>query len=562
MNENFETLFENSKYSQDLKKGQIVQANVIDITSDHAILNAGLKSESVVSISQFKNLEGEIEIKIGDTVDVSLEDIEDGEGQTKLSRQKAKNETTWKEIITALEENSIINGFIKSRVKGGFTVLIGQINAFLPGSLVDVRPVRDTQYLEGTNSEFKVIKAEKKSNNIVLSRKAAIQGDNIESKTELIAKINEGDVVEGIVKNLTDYGAFIDLGGIDGLLHITDIAWKKIKHPSQQLSIADKLKVKVLALDKEKNRVSLGLKQLDQDPWDKILEEFETGDRITCGISNITDYGLFVEIKDGIEGLVHVSEVDWTNNNPNPHKIAKVGDEVEVMILDIDSEKRRISLGIKQCLPNPWEDFSQKFSINEKIKGAIKSVTDFGIFIGLPGDIDGLVHVSDITWDSEEVINLGSYKKGTEVEAVILTIDPKRQRISLGIKQLEDDPFATFIIKNKKGTIIKGVAGEIDENNALVLIDDKIKGLINVSEVSEENIQDLRSVLKSGDSIEAIIIGFDKKNRTVKLSIKAKEATEEREALETYKADESESIAKTSLGDLLKSKFTKKDDKE
>ena len=562
MNENFETLFENSKYSQDLKKGQIVQANVIDITSDHAILNAGLKSESVVSISQFKNLEGEIEIKIGDTVDVSLEDIEDGEGQTKLSRQKAKNETTWKEIITALEENSIINGFIKSRVKGGFTVLIGQINAFLPGSLVDVRPVRDTQYLEGTNSEFKVIKAEKKSNNIVLSRKAAIQGDNIESKTELIAKINEGDVVEGIVKNLTDYGAFIDLGGIDGLLHITDIAWKKIKHPSQQLSIADKLKVKVLALDKEKNRVSLGLKQLDQDPWDKILEEFETGDRITCGISNITDYGLFVEIKDGIEGLVHVSEVDWTNNNPNPHKIAKVGDEVEVMILDIDSEKRRISHGIKQCLPNPWEDFSQKFSINEKIKGAIKSVTDFGIFIGLPGDIDGLVHVSDITWDSEEVINLGSYKKGTEVEAVILTIDPKRQRISLGIKQLEDDPFATFIIKNKKGTIIKGVAGEIDENNALVLIDDKIKGLINVSEVSEENIQDLRSVLKSGDSIEAIIIGFDKKNRTVKLSIKAKEATEEREALETYKADESESIAKTSLGDLLKSKFTKKDDKE
>ena len=562
MNENFETLFENSKYSQDLKKGQIVQANVIDITSDHAILNAGLKSESAVSIGQFKNLDGEIEINIGDTVDVSLEDIEDGEGQTKLSRQKAKNETTWKEIITALEENSIINGLIKSRVKGGFTVLIGQINAFLPGSLVDVRPVRDTQYLEGTNSEFKVIKAEKKSNNIVLSRKAAIQGDDIESKTELIEKINEGDIVEGIVKNLTDYGAFIDLGGIDGLLHITDISWKKIKHPSQQLSIADKLKVKVLALDKEKQRVSLGLKQLDQDPWDKIIEEFDIGHRMTCGISNITDYGLFVEIKDGIEGLVHVSEIDWTNNNPNPHKIAKVGDEVEVMILDIDSEKRRISLGIKQTLSNPWENFSQKFSINEKIKGTIKSITDFGLFIGLPGDIDGLVHVSDITWNNEEIINLGNYKKGTEVETVILTIDPKRQRISLGIKQLEDDPFAAFMTENKKGTIINGVADEIDENNALVLINDNIKGLINISEISEENIQDLRSVLKGGDKIEAIIIGFDKKNRVAKLSIKAKEATEEREALETYKADESESIAKTSLGDLLKSKFTKKDNKE
>ena len=560
MNENFETLFENSKYSQDLKKGQIVQANVIDITSDHAILNAGLKSESAVSIGQFKDLDGELEIKIGDTVDVSLEDIEDGEGQTKLSRQKAKNETTWKEIISALEENSIINGFIKSRVKGGFTVLIGQINAFLPGSLVDVRPVRDTQYLEGTNSEFKVIKAEKRSNNIVLSRKAAIQGDNFESKSELIEKINEGDVIEGIVKNLTDYGAFIDLGGIDGLLHITDISWKKIKHPSQQLSIADKLKVKVLALDKEKHRVSLGLKQLDQDPWDKIIEEFEIGHRMSCGISNITDYGLFVEIKDGIEGLVHVSEIDWTNNNPNPHKIAKVGEEVEVMILDIDSEKRRISLGIKQCLPNPWEDFSQKFSINEKIKGTIKSITDFGIFIGLPGNIDGLIHVSDITWDNEEIINLANYKKGTELEAVILTIDSKRQRISLGIKQLEDDPFAIFMTNNKKGKIINGVAGEIDENNALVLIKNNIKGLINISEVSEENIHDLRSVLKSGDKIEAIIIGFDKKNRTVKLSIKAKEATEEREALETYKADESESIAKTSLGDLLKSKFTKKDE--
>ena len=562
MNENFEALFEESKYSKEFKKGQIVQADVIDITSDHAILNSGLKSESAVSIHQFKNTDGEIEIKIGDTVDVSLEDIEDGEGQTKLSRQRAKNETTWKEIMKALEENSIINGFIKNRVKGGFTVLIGQINAFLPGSLVDVRPVRDTQYLEGTKSEFKVIKAERKANNIVLSRKAAIQGDNIESKTELIGKINEDDIVEGIVKNLTDYGAFIDLGGIDGLLHITDISWKKIKHPSQKLSIADKVQVKVLGVDIEKHRVSLGLKQLDQDPWDKIIEEFSKGDKIICGISNITDYGLFVEIKDGIEGLVHVSEIDWTNNSPNPHKIAKIGDDVEVMVLDIDSDKRRISLGIKQCLPNPWENFSKNFNVSDKIQGTIKSITDFGIFIGLEGGIDGLIHVSDISWESEDEIKLGDYEKGTEVEAVILTIDPKRQRISLGVKQLEDDPFSIFMSNNKKGKVVNGKVVEIDENNALIQIDDDIKGLLNISEVSQENIKDIRTVLKNGDTIEAIIIGFDRKNRTVKLSIKAKEETEEREALESYKADESESIAKTSLGDLLKSKFIKKDENE
>ena len=562
MNENFETLFENSKYSQDIKKGQIVHADVIDITSDHAVLNSGLKSESVVAISQFKDPEGEIEIKIGDTVEVFLEDIEDGEGRTKLSRQRAKNEITWKEIMKAFEENSIINGFIKSRVKGGFTVLIDQISAFLPGSLVDIRPVRDTQYLEGTKSEFKVIKAERKANNIVLSRKAAMQGDNIESKSELIEQMNEGDTVEGIVKNLTDYGAFIDLGGIDGLLHITDISWKKIKHPSIQLAIADKLLVKILAIDKEKHRVSLGLKQLDQDPWDKIIEEFEIGHKKTCVVSNITDYGLFVEIKDGIEGLVHVSEIDWTNNNLNPHKIAKIGDEVEVMILDIDSEKRRVSLGIKQCLENPWKTFSQNFSIDEKIKGTIKSITDFGIFVGLPGNIDGLIHISDTSWDSENIINLSEYEKGTEIEAVILSIDPQRQRISLGIKQLQNDPFTVFKSNNSKGKTVNGVATEIDENNALVLIDGSIKGLLNISEVSQGRIQDVRAVIKSGDEIEAKIIGFDNKNRTVKLSIKAKEKTEEREAVESYKADESESIAKTSLGDLLKSKFTKKDSSE
>ena len=559
MNENFEALFENSKYSQDLKRGQIVQADVIDITSDHAILNAGLKSESIVSISQFKDLEGKIEIAVGDTVDVALEDIEDGEGQTKLSRQRAKNENTWKKIMQALEDDSIITGLIKSRVKGGFTVLIDQINAFLPGSLVNVRPVRDNQYLEGTNSEFKVIKAERKANNIVVSRKAAIQGDITESKAEILEKLQEGEIVDGIVKNLTDYGAFIDLGGIDGLLHITDISWKKVKHPSEYLAIADKTKVKILSIDKEKNRVSLGLKQLDQDPWDEIVKEFEIGTKMICPISNITDYGLFVEIKDGIEGLVHVSEIDWTINNPNPHKTSKIGDEVEVMILDIDSEKRRVSLGIKQCLPNPWENFSKKFSPKETIIGTIKSITDFGIFIGLEGNIDGLIHISDISWDNENVIKLSDYKKGTEIESIILSIDAKRQRISLGIKQLQEDPFAIFKNDKPKGTIVNGIVDEVDENNALILIEENIKGLLNVTEVSRDNPQDMRTVLKINDKVEAKIIGFDSKNRTIKLSIKAKEATEEKEALESYKADESESIAKTSLGDLLKSKFTKKD---
>lgn len=559
MSENFENLFESSEYSKALKLGQLIQADVIDITNDHAILSAGLKSESLVSINQFKDQSGDVEIKVGDKVEVVIEEIEDGEGRTKLSRQKAKNEKTWQKLIDAMNNDQIVNGFIQTRVKGGFTVLVDQINAFLPGSLVDVRPVRDTQYLEGSMSEFKVVKAEKNTNNIVLSRKAAIQGTSVENKNDLISKINDGDIIEGVVKNLTDYGAFIDLGGIDGLLHITDISWKKVKHPSDSLSLAQNLKVKVIGLDREKLRVSLGLKQLLDDPWEKIIKKYEIGMRVSCQVSNITDYGLFVEIEEEIEGLVHISEVDWTNNNPNPYKVANIGDQIEVMILDIDNSKRRVSLGMKQTKDNPWKIFADSHQEGQTIKGKVKSVTDFGVFIELEGGIDGLIHISDISWESEDKVDLSVFKKSEEIEAIIIGVDPEKQRISLGLKQLSDDPFKKYLSENPKNTIVKGLIQEIDERNALIKLNDQVKGLLNISEVSRDKVEDLRTVFKINDEIESKIIGFDKKNRTLKLSIKAKEEKEEREAIESYKAGEKESISKTSLGDLLKSKFTRKE---
>ena len=557
MSENFENLFESSEYSKALKLGQLIQADVIDITNDHAILSAGLKSESLVNINQFKDQSGDVEIKVGDKVDVVIEEIEDGEGRTKLSRQKAKNEKTWQKLIDAMNNDEIVNGFIQTRVKGGFTVLVDQINAFLPGSLVDVRPVRDTQYLEGSMSEFKVVKAEKKTNNIVLSRKAAIQGTAVENKNDLISKINEGDILEGVVKNLTDYGAFVDLGGIDGLLHITDISWKKVKHPSDFLSLAQNIEVKVIALDREKFRVSLGLKQLQDDPWNNIIKKYEIGMKVLCQISNITDYGLFAEIEEEIEGLVHISEIDWTNNNPNPYKVANVGEQIEVMILDIDNDKRRVSLGMKQTKDNPWKKFAEAHDEGQKIKGKVKSITDFGVFIELEGGIDGLVHISDISWESEDNIDLSTFKKSEEIEAIIINADPEKQRISLGLKQLSGDPFQQYLSNNPKNTIVKGVVQEIDERNALIKLNEQVKGLLNVSEVSRDKVEDLRTVFKINDEIESKIIGFDKKNRTLKLSIKAKEEKEEREAIESYKAEEKESISKTSLGDLLKSKFTR-----
>ena len=560
MEQTFEELFESSQYNQNIKPGQIIEANVINITTDHAVLSAGLKSESFVNINQFKDNDGEVEISIGDKVKVVIEEIEDGEGQTKLSRQKAKNEATWAKLISATDSGEIVTGKIQNRIKGGFMVMIDDITAFLPGSLVDVRPVRETQYLEGTASEFKVVKADKNSNNIVVSRKAALLGDSEENKGEMLSKLNEGDVVEGIIKNLTDYGAFIDLGGLDGLLHITDISWKKIKHPSDRLNVADKIQVKIITIDNEKNRVSLGLKQLEDDPWDDLIKNYEIGMKAACTISNITDYGLFMEIDEGIEGLVHVSEIDWTNNNPNPHKIANVGDQVEVMILSIDKEKRRVSLGIKQCLDNPWTSFSESHNENENIKGKIKSITDFGIFVELDGGIDGLVHISDVSWESDENIDLSAYKKSDEIETVILSIDSNKQRISLGIKQLDNDPFQGYLSKNPKNSTVKGVISEVDERNALVNLAEKVNGLLNISEVSRDKVVDMRSSFRPKDEIEAKIVGFDKKNRTIKLSIKAKEETEEKEALETYKKDEKENISKTSLGDLLKSKFIKDKD--
>tara|TARA_B100001758_G_C18389642_1_gene602102 strand:+ start:173 stop:1855 length:1683 start_codon:yes stop_codon:yes gene_type:complete len=560
MEQTFEQLFESSQYNQNIKPGQIIEANVINITADHAVLSAGLKSESFVNINQFKNSDGDVEVSVGDIVKVVIEEIEDGEGQTRLSRQKAKNEATWAKLISASESGEIITGLIQNRIKGGFMVLIDDITAFLPGSLVDIRPVRETQYLEGTTSEFKVVKAEKSSSNIVVSRKAALLGDSEENRGEMLAKLNEGDVVEGIIKNLTDYGAFIDLGGLDGLLHITDISWKKIKHPSEVLNIAEKIKVKIISIDNEKNRVSLGLKQLEDDPWDDLIKNYEIGMKAACTISNITDYGLFMEIDDGIEGLVHVSEIDWTNNNPNPHKIANIGEQIEVMILGIDKDKRRVSLGIKQCLPNPWVDFAEKHNESEIIKGKIKSITDFGIFVELDGSIDGLIHISDVSWESDENIDLSSYKKSDEIESVILSIDPKKQRISLGIKQLDSDPFQEYLNNNPKYTTVKGVIAEVDERNALVNLADKVNGLLNVSEVSRDKVEDMRSSFRPNDEVEAKIIGFDRKNRTIKLSIKAREETEEKEALETYQKDEKENISKTSLGDLLKSKFTKGED--
>lgn len=560
MEQTFEELFESSQYNQNIKPGQIIEANVINITADHAVLSAGLKSESFVNINQFKSSDGELEVNIGDKVKVVIEEIEDGEGQTRLSRQKAKNEATWAKLISATESGEIITGLIQNRIKGGFMVLIDDVTAFLPGSLVDVRPVRETQYLEGTTSEFKVVKADKTSNNIVVSRKAALLGDSEENRGEMLSKLNEGDVVEGIIKNLTDYGAFIDLGGLDGLLHITDISWKKIKHPSELLNIAEKIQVKIISIDNEKNRVSLGLKQLEDDPWDDLIKNYEIGMKAACTISNITDYGLFMEIDDGIEGLVHVSEIDWTNNNPNPHKIANVGDQIEVMILGIDKEKRRVSLGIKQCLPNPWTDFADQHKENQTIKGKIKSITDFGIFVELNGGIDGLVHISDVSWESDEDIDLSAYKKSDEIETMILAIDSNKQRISLGIKQLDNDPFQEYLANHPKNTTVTGVISEVDERNALVSLAEKVNGLLNISEVSRDKVEDMRSSFRPNDEIEAKIVGYDKKNRTIKLSIKAKEETEEKEALETYKKDEKENISKTSLGDLLKSKFVKDKD--
>ena len=557
MSESFAQLFEESLNETEMTAGQVVIGTVTDIRDGYVIVSAGLKSEGVIPEEQFKNLSGELEVAIGDDVDVVLEAVEDGFGETRLSREKAKRAKAWKSLESSYETEEIITGVITGKVKGGFTVELGDIRAFLPGSLVDVRPVRDTSYLEGKELEFKVIKLDQKRNNVVVSRRAVVESEYSAEREALLDTIEEGKPIKGVVKNLTDYGAFLDLGGVDGLLHITDMAWKRVRHPSEVVNVGDEISVMVLKFDKERNRVSLGLKQLGDDPWAEIARRYPEGSRLNGKISNITDYGCFVEIEDGVEGLVHVSEMDWTNKNINPASMVALGDEVEVMILDIDEERRRISLGMKQCLPNPWDEFSATHNKGDKVSGNIKSITDFGIFVGLDGDIDGLVHMSDISWDvtGEEAIR--NFKKGDTIEAVVLSIDPERERISLGIKQMETDPVSSFMAANKKGSLVTGKVISVDAKAAVIDLGDGVEGTLRASELSRDRVEDASTVLKVGDEVEAKLIGIDRKSRAINLSIKAKDYDDEAEAMKDYAS--SQQSAATTLGDLLKEQMDSND---
>ncbi len=558
MTESFAELFEESLSNTQLRPGAIVIGTVLDITSESVIVNAGLKSEGVIPRSQFLNLDGEIEVNIGDQVEVALDAVEDGFGATRLSREKAKRNQAWKVLETAFEAEETIHGRINGKVKGGFTVELGDIRAFLPGSLVDVRPVRDTAYLEGKDLEFKVIKLDQRRNNVVVSRRAVVEQEYSAEREKLLETLEEGQQIKGIVKNLTDYGAFVDLGGIDGLLHITDMAWKRVKHPSDVVEIGDEIDVKVLKFDRERNRVSLGLKQMGDDPWVNLARRYPENTRMFGKITNIADYGCFVEIEEGVEGLVHVSEMDWTNKNIHPSKVVSLDDEVEVMVLDIDEERRRVSLGIKQCKSNPWDEFAATHNKNDHVSGKIKSITDFGIFIGLDGGIDGLVHLSDISWDDVGEEAVRDFKKGDEVETVVLSVDPERERISLGIKQLAKDPFSSFVAANAKGSLVNGVVAEVDPRGAVITLADGVEGYLRASELSRDRVEDARSVLKEGDKIEAKFLGVDRKNRTLSLSIKAKDADEESAAIKGYARDAATSAP--TLGDLLKAQMENQDD--
>ena len=550
MTESFAQLFEESLASQKIKPGAILTGRVVEVGPDVVLVNAGLKSEAVIPVEQFKNDRGEIEVNVGDDVEVALDSVEDGNGETRLSREKAKRARTWSRLEQAFEKQEIVKGIINGRVKGGFTVEIDFVRAFLPGSLVDVRPVRDPSYLEGKVLEFKVIKLDQKRNNVVVSRRAVVEQEYSAERTELLEKLQEGVVVKGTVKNLTDYGAFVDLGGIDGLLHITDMAWKRVKHPSEVVNVGDEIDVRILKFDRERQRVSLGIKQLGNDPWQQIGRRYPTGTRLFGKVTNIADYGCFVEIEEGVEGLVHVSEMDWTNKNVNPSKVVHIGQETEVMVLDIDEERRRISLGIKQCKANPWKEFSDSYNRGDRVSGQIKSITDFGIFIGLAGGIDGLVHLSDISWDvpGEEAVR--NYQKGQTLEAMVLSIDPERERISLGIKQLAKDPFSTWIAEHPKGTIVNGKVREVDAKGAIIDLGGGVEGHLRASELSRDRVEDARTILKVDDDVEAKFTGVDRKGRTIALSIKAKEMHEEAEAMQSYRTGDSSSG--TSLGDLLK----------
>ncbi|HKT71735.1 MAG TPA: 30S ribosomal protein S1 [Steroidobacteraceae bacterium] len=550
MTESFAQLFEQSLANQRIRPGMILTGLIVDVTPDVVIVNVGLKSEAVIPLEQFKNERGEVEVKAGDQVEVALDSVEDGTGETRLSREKAKRARTWTRLETAFNNSEIVTGVITGRVKGGFTVEIDNVRAFLPGSLVDVRPVRDTSYLEGKPLEFKVIKLDQKRNNVVVSRRAVVEQEFSAERSALMDNLQEGAVVRGAVKNLTDYGAFVDLGGIDGLLHITDMAWKRVKHPSEVVKVGDEIDVRILKFDRERSRVSLGLKQLGADPWENISRRYPPHTRVFGKVTNIADYGAFVEIEDGVEGLVHVSEMDWTNKNVNPAKVVHTGQEVEVMVLDVDEERRRISLGLKQCKANPWKEFAENYNRGDKVTGQIKSITDFGIFIGLPGNIDGLVHLSDISWDQPGEEAVRNYQKSQQLEAMVLSIDPERERISLGIKQLAKDPFSAYIADNPKGTIVKGTVKEVDARGAVIDLGNGIDGQLRASELGRDRVEDARAVLKVGDLIEAKFTGVDRKSRTISLSIKAKEAHEEAEAVQSYRSESGASG--TSLGDLLK----------
>ena len=557
MTESFASLFEETFASQTIKTGTIIKGTIIDIDSEFVTVSAGLKSEAIIPLSQFGSEKDGI--SIGEEIEVSLDSFEDGFGETKLSREKALRARSWINLQESHDEGKVINGFISGRVKGGFTVEIDSIRAFLPGSLVDVRPVRDPSYLEGKTVELKVIKVDKQRNNVVVSRKAVVETEYSEERSQLLENIKEGSKAKGIIKNLTDYGAFVDLGGIDGLLHITDMAWKRVKHPSELVNIGDEIDVVVLKYEKEKQRVSLGMKQLGKDPWHEIQDRYPIQKKLKGKITNIADYGCFVEIEEGVEGLVHVSEMDWTNKNVNPSKIVVVGQEVEVMVLEIDESRRRISLGIKQCQTNPWAEFSSRVNKGDRVKGQIKSITDFGIFIGLDGGIDGLVHLSDISWDSADEESIRNYKKGQDLEAIVLAIDTDRERISLGIKQLDDDPFVNWINENPKGAIVKARVSEIGSKNVTVQITDDVNGTIHTSELSVEKVDDARSFVKIDEELEAKIISIDKKTRSVSLSIKAKEEQDEKNALDSYQSDASAtSSGSTTLGELLKEKMEDK----
>ena len=552
MSESFAELFEESLKYLDVARGAIIRGTVVAIDSDWITVNAGLKSEGVIAREEFVNERGELEINVGDEVEVAVDAIDDGMGFTRLSREKAKRAEIWGELEEAFEKTAIVKGIISGKVKGGFTVDVGLIRAFLPGSLVDIRPVRDVAHLEGKELDFKVIKLDAKRNNVVVSRRAVMEAEHSAERDQLLESLQEGMVVKGIVKNLTDYGAFVDLGGIDGLLHITDMAWKRIKHPSEIVEVGQEIEVKVLKFDRDKMRVSLGLKQLGEDPWHDIVKRYPQGAKVKAKITNLTDYGCFAEIEEGVEGLVHVSEMDWTNKNIHPSKVVSIGDDVDVMILDIEQDRRRISLGIKQCQANPWESFGTKYQKDDKVSGKIKSITDFGIFIGLEGGIDGLVHLSDISWEETGEEAVRKFAKGDELETVILSIDPERERISLGVKQLTGDPFGQYVAENDRNAIVKGKVIAVDQKVATIALADGIEGTLKASEMSRDRVDDLSAVLKVGDEVEAKITAVDRKNRAITLSVKAKDMKDEAEAVESLRQD---AQAPKTIGDLIKAQM-------